>query len=152
MEIPKDYVPRCGDTVKHGPTGEKWEVAWCDGEHLAWAGWPNGRANLSDCKVLYRCSDEQHVEAVRRWKDSVGRDGSSDRRSKILEMYGDVLGDLKRYKLYATEDIICKHFTVGLHPYELGDLVMFKEANARIEALEKELAELKKSVEVVEEA
>ena len=31
-----------GDTVKHGPTGETWVVAYVQGDRLAWCGWPEG--------------------------------------------------------------------------------------------------------------
>lgn len=51
---------RCGDKVKHGPTGETWVVAYVDGEYLAWCGWPEGEARVSDCTLVEACSDEEH--------------------------------------------------------------------------------------------
>lgn len=58
------HPPRCGDTVFHRPTGETWVVAYAEGEYLAWFGWPDGLAKLSDCEVKERCSDEEHAKAV----------------------------------------------------------------------------------------
>lgn len=56
---------RCGDHVHHWPTGEDWVVAFVDGEHLAWCGWPEGEAKLSDCKLIYACTDEEHVKLLK---------------------------------------------------------------------------------------
>ena len=53
-------VPRAGDTVRHGPTGEKWVVAYVDGDRIAWVGWPVGEASLADCTLVERVSDETH--------------------------------------------------------------------------------------------
>lgn len=56
---------RCGDHVHHGPTGEDWIVAFVDGEHLAWCGWPEGMAKLSDCTLIKACTDDEHVEMLK---------------------------------------------------------------------------------------
>lgn len=80
--------PRCGDVVEHGPTGERWVVAWCEDGRLAWFGWPNGRADLSDCEVVERVSDEKHREMVQAWADSRNDDG---RKSTVLRLYGHAL-------------------------------------------------------------
>lgn len=40
---------RCGDHVRHVPTGETWVVAYVDGE---WRDWPDGDAEASDCAVI----------------------------------------------------------------------------------------------------
>jgi NTP pyrophosphatase (non-canonical NTP hydrolase) len=76
---------RCGDHVLHTPSGERWVVAWAEGELLAWAGWPNGIAQQADCSVIYRCSDEQHRQAVQEWAGSTDCDG---RRARVLRLYG----------------------------------------------------------------
>jgi hypothetical protein len=55
---------RTGDTVFHKPTGEKWLVAYVDGDRLAWCGWPEGEARLSDCELVRACDDERHWELV----------------------------------------------------------------------------------------
>ncbi len=66
---PVTVVPRCGDTVLHRPTGDLLEVAWAYGDDFAWFGWPDGRARLSDCDLIERCSDEEHAKAVSQWLD-----------------------------------------------------------------------------------
>jgi hypothetical protein len=79
--------PRCGDRVLHRPSGEGWLVAFADAEHddIAWAGWPDGRARLSDCDVTYRCSDAEHRQAVLMWAKSKGGD---NRRAAVMQRYG----------------------------------------------------------------
>jgi hypothetical protein len=64
---------RCGDHVRHAPTGETWVVAYVDGEHLAWCGWPEGEAKVSDCTLIKRCSDEEHVTLLREVARSDGK-------------------------------------------------------------------------------
>lgn len=49
-----------GDTVKHGPTGETWVVAYVQGDRLAWCGWPEGEARLADCTLV------EHATTVKR--------------------------------------------------------------------------------------
>lgn len=66
---PAPALPRCGDTVRHRPTGETWLVAFAHRNEIAWCGWPDGRAHLSDCEVIERCSDEGHAKAVAMWLD-----------------------------------------------------------------------------------
>jgi hypothetical protein len=46
------------DTVLHRPTGEEWLVAGVDGDRLYWCGWPPGRANLADCELVQKATDE----------------------------------------------------------------------------------------------
>lgn len=53
-----------GDTVFHRPTAERWLVACVDGEELHWCGWPEGRAKLSDCKLVRKASPEQRVDML----------------------------------------------------------------------------------------
>ncbi len=56
---------RTGDTVLHKPSDERWLVAYVQGDRLAWCGWPEGEAKLSDCELIKACSDEQHWKLVR---------------------------------------------------------------------------------------
>lgn len=56
---------RCGDHVKHIPTGENWLVAHVDGVRLAWCGWPDGEARVSDCALTYSCADAGHLKLLR---------------------------------------------------------------------------------------
>ena len=76
-----DPIPRCGDHVRHGPSGENWLVAWAEGDDLAPAGWPTTIARLADCEVTRRCTDEEHVVAVRLWRNS--QDGHGPRVRRI---------------------------------------------------------------------
>jgi hypothetical protein len=54
-----------GDTVKHGPTGETWTVAYVRGEYLAWCGWPEGEARLSDCTLVEKASPQERESLLR---------------------------------------------------------------------------------------
>jgi hypothetical protein len=60
---------RAGDVVKHGPTGETWLVAYVQGDHMAWSGWPEGEALTSDCTLIEACDDAEHEAALRSWAD-----------------------------------------------------------------------------------
>jgi hypothetical protein len=55
---------RCGDIVQHGPTGERWVVAYVDGDRLGWCGWPEGEALISDCTLIKAANDVQHRERL----------------------------------------------------------------------------------------
>ena len=61
-----DMKPRCGDHVKHYPTGETWTVAYVEGDKLAWCGWPPGEARLGDCELIHRCTDKEHLGLLAR--------------------------------------------------------------------------------------
>ena len=47
------------DVVLHGPTQEKWVVAYVRGDCLAWCGWPEGEAKLSDCTLQKKATPEE---------------------------------------------------------------------------------------------
>jgi hypothetical protein len=79
-------APRCGDHVLHRPSGETWLVAWCEGDDLAWCGWPNGMARTSDCEIVKRASDEEH----RRWASCVAEIGDS-RSYRVKRLYAEAL-------------------------------------------------------------
>lgn len=53
-----------GDTVLHGPTGERWVVACVQGDRLSWCGWPEGTANLADCVLVEKASPESKAETT----------------------------------------------------------------------------------------
>ncbi len=61
-----EHKIRCGDHVHHAPSGETWVVAWADDatDDLAWCGWPNGMARLSDCTLVRAATDEEHAERL----------------------------------------------------------------------------------------
>lgn len=79
--------PRCGDHVIHVPSGERWVVAFADPakDEIAWAGWPDGRAKLSDCTVVKKVSDGEHNEAVNDWREL---DIPDSRMSRVIQIYG----------------------------------------------------------------
>ena len=58
-------IPRCGDVVVHKPSDEEWVVAWAEGNDLAWCGWPNGMVRVSDCEIVKKASDAEHLALVR---------------------------------------------------------------------------------------
>lgn len=59
------------DTVLHRPSGEKWSVAFVEGDRLYWRGWPEGSANVSDCELLKKATPEdRHATLVEMSKSS----------------------------------------------------------------------------------
>lgn len=70
---------RCGDTIKHSPSGETWTLAYVNGENVSWVGWPAGEAYRKDCTLIEACSDAEHVKMLRRL-ETANCEGS-DRRS-----------------------------------------------------------------------
>lgn len=76
---------RSGDTVKHLPTGETWTVAYVKGPYLAWFGWPEGEARVSDCELIEACSDAEHRKALEEWGGKPHRrdDGFMDNRHHV---------------------------------------------------------------------
>ncbi len=78
-------LPRCGDRVRHHPSGKEFLVAWAEGDELAPAIWFNRTARLSDCEVTKRCTDAEHAESVNFWNDM--RD---HHRSRVLQLYPEV--------------------------------------------------------------
>ncbi len=56
LDTENDMAIDTGDHVEHAPSGETWVVAFVDGDHLYWCGWPEGRAQLSDCKLVKKAT------------------------------------------------------------------------------------------------
>ena len=84
-------LPRCGDVVRHIPSGEEWIVAWAEGDRLAWTGWPDGTAALSDCEVILRVSDDEHRAAVQEWAcEPIDTDS---RPSRVLRLYAHSIAE-----------------------------------------------------------
>jgi len=81
-------IPRCGDHVFHRPTEETWVVAWCEGDDLAWCGWPNGMARTSDCELVHRASEAEHRASVRRVADVNDSRGPRVRRLYAAALAG----------------------------------------------------------------
>ena len=56
---------RSGDTVLHRPSGEKWSVAYVDGDELVPRGWPLSYAKTADCDLVRACDDATHMLVLR---------------------------------------------------------------------------------------
>lgn len=54
-----------GDTVFHKPSGEKWVVACVEGKHLSWCGWPEGTADVNDCELIQKATEEEREELIK---------------------------------------------------------------------------------------
>jgi hypothetical protein len=73
------YIYRAGDIVHHEPTGEDWVVAYLDGEHIAWCGWPAGEAMARDCWLKKSSTDEEH----RSWLEQIAK--SDGKRARMAQ-------------------------------------------------------------------
>ena len=83
---------RCGDVVKHGPSGEMWLVAYVDNDYLSWCGWPPGEAKVIDCTLVKKCSDEEHVTLLKQVAE-IRQDGRVfDRRPGMARVALAALG------------------------------------------------------------
>jgi len=47
-----------GDVVLHEPSGEEWLVAFVEDGRLSWLGWTEGTANVADCKLVKKGTQE----------------------------------------------------------------------------------------------
>lgn len=54
-----------GDTVRHQPTKELWVVAFVQDDKLSWCGWPEGWAELSDCKLIKKATSEERTKLLK---------------------------------------------------------------------------------------
>ena len=50
-----------GDVVLHVPSGEKWLVARADDNHVWPGGWPCCRADIKDCELIRKATDEERA-------------------------------------------------------------------------------------------
>ena len=80
---------RCGDVVRHHPTGEKWVVSYADyaRNRLSWAGWPEGMVPATECSRVIAASDEAHEAKVKDWLDPT-RAGGDHRVGEVRRLYG----------------------------------------------------------------
>lgn len=74
-----------GDSVKHGPTGETWTVAYVQGDRLAWCGWPPGEAHLSDCTLVEKAKPEYRDKLLRDMADMRLDPSGWDRRKSYAQ-------------------------------------------------------------------
>lgn len=62
------------DIVLHKPTGERWVVAYVQGERLSWCGWPEGTALVADCELVTPARPDERLELLRRLAAMQGMD------------------------------------------------------------------------------
>jgi hypothetical protein len=70
------------DVVLHEPSGEKWLVAYVRGERLAWCGWPEGEAKLSDCALVEKAPPEAREKLLHELASISGSDSR-----KVMAQY-----------------------------------------------------------------
>jgi hypothetical protein len=58
-----------GDVVRHGPTGERWIVAYVQDGRIAWFGWPPGEASAEDCVLITKATPEAREKYLRTLAD-----------------------------------------------------------------------------------
>lgn len=58
---------KTGDAVHHKPTGEDWIVGavYYDKNLFSWCGWPEGFANITDCKLVRSCTEDERIDLLR---------------------------------------------------------------------------------------
>lgn len=83
----EDLKLRCGDHVRHHPTDEVWVVAFAEDDFLVAAGWPTATANVAECELVKRATDDEHRAEVGLWRDGVDDDNWV--RAKVLGLYGE---------------------------------------------------------------
>jgi hypothetical protein len=86
-----------GDAVRHGPSGEKWLVAYVKGDRLAACGWPFSEVPLADCELVRKESPEGRASLLRAMaasnhsdprtvyaRERLAREGVLDIRQRIV--------------------------------------------------------------------
>lgn len=54
-----------GDIVYNHHSGETWVVAFVDHrKYLAWMGWPCGLADLADCTLIKKATEQERLELI----------------------------------------------------------------------------------------
>jgi len=76
---------RCGDVVRHCPSGEEWLVAYADGDDVSPTGWPDCIAKASDCDLVRAATDEEHRAHVVEW---LGCENECRRQRHVRRLYG----------------------------------------------------------------
>jgi len=78
---------RSGDVVLHRPSGEKWVLAYAEGEEVSACGWPFSIARAADCDLVKAATDEQHIAMLASWGDEEHRNdrGALDWRHVVCK-------------------------------------------------------------------
>jgi hypothetical protein len=74
-----------GDTVRHGPSGEEWVVAYVSGDHLVCCGWPQTSALLSDCILLEKATAEERSKRLAEMASISESDSRGDHARRTIE-------------------------------------------------------------------
>ena len=82
-ELFKGGMLRCGDHVRHIPSGEVWVVAWADDKKLCAAGWPEAIVDVDSCVCIKRSTEAEHLSAIFDWRKS----SFSSRRETVRRMH-----------------------------------------------------------------
>ena len=77
-----------GDTVRHGPTGETWLVAYVRGDDLAPCGWPDTLALVSDCTLVTKATPEERLALLRDLAEMSTPDRRRSVARRVLEHEG----------------------------------------------------------------
>lgn len=56
------------DHVHHKPSGENWVVGRVDETHVYPCGWPESRAQLSDCVLTWKANEESRADLIEKLK------------------------------------------------------------------------------------
>ncbi len=75
-----------GDTVWHLPSGEKWLVAFVRGDRLTWCGWPEGTAELADCRLITKATKEQRLKLLDEMAKMHGSDSRKSHAQEVLRI------------------------------------------------------------------
>ena len=65
-----DHCIDTGDIVLHRPSGERWLVAYVRDDRVAWCGWPEGEAQLTDCELITKASAQGKSKLLQQLADS----------------------------------------------------------------------------------
>lgn len=74
-----------GDSVHHAPSGETWVVAYVQGDRLAWCGWPEGEAKLSDCTLIQKAAPEYRQKLLEDMAAMTGSDARKRYAQHVLQ-------------------------------------------------------------------
>jgi hypothetical protein len=81
-----DQTIDTGDTVHHAPSGEDWVVAYVRGDRLAWCGWPEGEAKLSDCTLIQKAAPEYRQKLLEDMAAMTGNDARKRYAQRVLDV------------------------------------------------------------------
>lgn len=111
---------RCGDYVRHRPTGQELLIAWAEDGYASWFGWPPGQMRVDECDVLERCTDEEHAARVQQIVDSGTNDNENSLRPRVLRLYRPDLWSA-RQRAAVCIDLALQADQLAQHAVHFGD-------------------------------